>query len=195
MLAQSVELRDSYTGNHTARVTEYSYLLAQQMDLSQEELHWIRLGTPLHDIGKIGIDDAILRKPGKLTPAEFEIMKSHTTKGARILEQVPDMQPVTSSSAPTTALGRLATGRPRARTSLPGLHVAVADAFDAMTTDRLRAGMPYGAFAEVEKVGKQLIRHGSRSRHPAARRPEITRSRSSASSSAAPDPHADPQSF
>ena len=81
MLAQSVELRDTYTGGHTARVTEYSMLLGQHLDMSPEDLHLIRIGTPLHDIGKIGIDDAILRKPGKLTPQEFEIMKTHTTKG------------------------------------------------------------------------------------------------------------------
>ena len=94
MLAQSVELRDQYTGGHTARVTEYSMLLGQHLDLPPEDLHLIRIGTPLHDIGKIGIDDAILRKPGKLTPQEFEIMKTHTTKGARILEQVEDLHPM-----------------------------------------------------------------------------------------------------
>src|SRR5262249_28601810 len=90
-LAQAVEMRDTYTGGHTARVTEYSFLLGQQLELSPEDLHLIRIGTPLHDIGKIGIDDAILRKPGKLTPEEFEIMKTHTTKGAKMLEQVPDL--------------------------------------------------------------------------------------------------------
>ena len=70
------------------RVTEYSFLLGQQLELSAKDLDLIRIGTPLHDIGKIGIDDAILRKPGKLTPEEFEIMKTHTVKGAKILEQV-----------------------------------------------------------------------------------------------------------
>src|SRR5205085_7143916 len=92
-LAQAVEARDEYTGNHTNRVTEYSFLLAQKMDLSQEQLTWIRIGTPLHDIGKIGIDDAILKKPGKLTPEEFEIMKTHTIKGAKMLDHVADLAP------------------------------------------------------------------------------------------------------
>src|SRR5438132_6417918 len=68
ILAQAVEMRDTYTGGHTLRVTKYSHLLAQQLKLSSQELEHIRVGTPLHDIGKIGIDDAILRKAGKLTP-------------------------------------------------------------------------------------------------------------------------------
>lgn len=80
ILAQAVEMRDEYTGGHTARVTNYSMLLAEQMRLPSKELELIRIGTPLHDIGKIGIDDNILRKPGKLTEAEFEIMKTHTVK-------------------------------------------------------------------------------------------------------------------
>src|SRR5438034_8629861 len=87
MLAQAVELRDPYTGGHTVRVTEYSMLLGQQLDLSADDMRLISIGTPLHDIGKIGIDDAILRKTGKLSPQEFEIIKPQTTKGAKILEQ------------------------------------------------------------------------------------------------------------
>src|SRR4051794_34971493 len=94
MLAEAVELRDPYTGNHTQRVTDYAVLLATQLELPPEELRHVQIGTPLHDIGKIGIDDEILRKPSKLTPAEFEIMKSHTTKGAKILEKVGDLAQV-----------------------------------------------------------------------------------------------------
>jgi HD-GYP domain-containing protein (c-di-GMP phosphodiesterase class II) len=162
MLAQAVELRDQYTGGHTARVTEYSLLLGMQLDLPPEQMHLIRIGTPLHDIGKIGIDDSILRKPGRLTPAEFETMKLHTTKGAKILEQVPDLEnviPIVRShherwdgqGYPDRLQGE----------DIPYLAriVAVADAFDAMTSDRpYRQGMPAeAAFAEVEKQrGKQF---------------------------------------
>src|SRR5262245_65336652 len=85
-LAAQVEMRDEYTGTHTVRVTQFSLLLGGQLELCPEELNWLEVGTPLHDIGKIGIDDAILRKPGKLTKEEFEIMKTHTTMGAKILE-------------------------------------------------------------------------------------------------------------
>src|SRR2546428_4517054 len=94
MLAQAVELRDPYTYGHTMRVTQYSILLGQHLDIDPEDMRRIEIGTPLHDIGKILIDNNILNKPGKLTPAEFDIMKTHTTKGAKIVEQVPDLADV-----------------------------------------------------------------------------------------------------
>ncbi|HMO35951.1 MAG TPA: HD domain-containing protein, partial [Gemmatales bacterium] len=92
-LAQSVEMRDAYTGNHTQRVTDYSLILAKEMNLNPEDHRWIQIGTPLHDIGKIGIDDSILRKRGKLTGDEYEVMKSHTTKGAAIIMSIPELSP------------------------------------------------------------------------------------------------------
>ena len=93
ILANAVELRDPYTGGHTIRVTQYSELLADQLELTPAKKNLIKIGGPLHDIGKIGITDEILNAPRKLTSTEFEIMKSHTTKGAKILEQVPDLPP------------------------------------------------------------------------------------------------------
>ncbi|MCI0461604.1 MAG: HD domain-containing protein [Gemmataceae bacterium] len=162
ILAQAVELRDQYTGGHTARVTEYSLLLAQQLDLSAEEVNLIRIGTPLHDIGKIGIDDSILRKPGRLTPAEFEVMKTHTTKGAKILEQVPDLHNiipiVRNHHERWDGLG-YPDGLATERIPLLARIVAVADAFDAMTSDRpYRQGLaPDVAFAEMDKQkGRQF---------------------------------------
>jgi putative nucleotidyltransferase with HDIG domain len=162
MLAQAIDLRDEYTGNHTQRVTEYSFLLAQRMDLTQEQMNWIRIGTPLHDIGKIGIDDAILKKTDKLTPAEFDIMKKHTTMGAKMLEQVGELAPVIpivrshherwdGRGYPDGLIGE----------NIPLLAriVAVADAFDAMTSNRpYRQAMTAEAgFAEIEKQkGRQF---------------------------------------
>src|SRR5262249_4791940 len=93
-LARAVELRDQYTGDHTRRVTDYSLLLARELSLSPMDMYHIQIGTPLHDIGKIGVDDAILRKPGKLTPEEFEVMKSHTVKGALILQSMSSLTPM-----------------------------------------------------------------------------------------------------
>ncbi len=162
MLAQAVELRDPYTGGHTMRVKEYSLLLGQQLELSPEDMKLINIGTPLHDIGKIGIDDAILRKPGKLTPQEFEQMKSHTTKGAQILSQVSDLAsviPIVRSHHERWDGFGYPDGL--AGENIPRLAriVGVCDAFDAMTSDRpYRAGMPAeSAFAEVEKQkGKQF---------------------------------------
>jgi HD-GYP domain-containing protein (c-di-GMP phosphodiesterase class II) len=162
MLAQAVELKDEYTGGHIQRVTEYSFLLAQRMDLTQEQLNWIRIGTPLHDIGKIGIDDAILRKTEKLTDREFEVMKTHTTKGARMVEQVADLAPVIPiiRSHHERWDGR---GYPDglAGEAIPLLAriVAVADAFDAMTSSRpyRQALTADAAFGEIEaQQGRQF---------------------------------------
>src|SRR5262249_19021574 len=85
-LARAVDLRDQYTGSHTHRVTLYALMLADELGLSPQDRYHIQVGTPLHDIGKICIDDEILRKPGKLSAAEFEEMKLHVLKGAAILE-------------------------------------------------------------------------------------------------------------
>ena len=162
ILAQAVELRDEYTGGHTYRVTTYSTLLAEEMQLSPADVDLIRIGTPLHDIGKIGIDDAILRKPDKLTPEEFDAMKLHTVKGAEIVATVPDLRPIIPivRSHHERWDGR---GYPDGLggEAIPPLArvVALADAFDAMTSDRpYRKGMSAAvAFAEIEKMsGKQF---------------------------------------
>src|SRR5207253_4634341 len=93
-LAQAVEMRDEYTGGHTFRVSTYSLLLAERLGLPPEDIDLIRIGTPLHDIGKIGISDAILRKPDKLTPEEFDIMKTHTVKGHEIVATIRELRPI-----------------------------------------------------------------------------------------------------
>lgn len=162
VLGQAVEMRDHYTGGHTNRVTKYSELLGQWLEVSEEELNLIRIGTPLHDIGKIGIDDSILRKPGKLTPEEFEIMKTHTVKGAAILGTIPDLEPaipiVRSHHEQWSGRGYPDGLKGEAIPRLARI-VAVADAFDAMTSDRpYRRGMAAEvAFAEVERQsGRQF---------------------------------------
>jgi HD-GYP domain-containing protein (c-di-GMP phosphodiesterase class II) len=162
VLAQAVEMRDDYTGKHTDRVTRYSQLIAQQLKLSEEELELIEIGTPLHDIGKIGIRDAVLTKPGKLTPAEFEEMKAHTTKGAKILETIPDLAPaipiVRSHHEQWNGSGYPDGLKEKAIPRLARI-VAVADAFDAMTSDRpYRKGMSAEiAFGEINKhSGRQF---------------------------------------
>jgi putative nucleotidyltransferase with HDIG domain len=165
ILAQAVELRDDYTGGHTRRVTRYATLLARQLDLPDDQLELVKLGTPLHDIGKIGIDDAILRKPGRLTAAEFAAMQEHTTKGAEILSTIAELKPIIpivrnhherwdGTGYPDRLGGQ--------EIPLLARIVAVADAFDAMTSDRPyhdgRKGKPAkAAFAEVEKqAGRQF---------------------------------------
>ncbi|MCU1219335.1 MAG: metal dependent phosphohydrolase, partial [Candidatus Angelobacter sp.] len=96
MLAGAVDEKDPYTRGHSDRVTRYSVLIATEMGLKEEDIENIRVSAQLHDVGKIGIEDRILKKPGALTPEEFEIMKTHTSKGAAILrpvEALRDMLP------------------------------------------------------------------------------------------------------
>jgi putative nucleotidyltransferase with HDIG domain len=146
-------------------VTRYATMLAQHLQLPDDQLELVKIGTPLHDIGKIGIDDAILRKPGRLTPAEFATMQKHTTKGAEILSTIPEMQPIIPIVRNHHERWD-GTGYPDnlAGPEIPLLAriVAVADAFDAMTSNRPyhdnRKGKPPAvAFAEVEKMaGRQF---------------------------------------
>jgi HD-GYP domain-containing protein (c-di-GMP phosphodiesterase class II) len=164
-LAQFIELRDEYTGGHTARVTTYSVLLGEAIGLTPAELDLVRIGGPLHDVGKIGISDAILRKPGKLTDAEYEEMKTHTTKGADIIRTMADLHPILPivKSHHERWDGR---GYPEKLSgeSIPLLAriVAVADAFDAMTSNRPyhkdQKGMPPEQALAIVKAeaGKQF---------------------------------------
>ncbi len=165
VLAQMVELRDEYTGGHTQRVTEYSMLLGKQMELPADQLGLIKTGTPLHDIGKIGISDEILRKPGRLTAEEFAVMQKHTTLGAEYLSTIPEL----ASIIPIVRNHHErwdGTGYPDrlAKTDIPLLAriVSVADAFDAMTSARpyhlnKKGRPPEDAFGEVEaQAGRQF---------------------------------------
>jgi putative nucleotidyltransferase with HDIG domain len=157
-LASAIEMRDAYTGGHTARVTAYSLLMGEALGLCPKDIDDLRTGGPLHDIGKIGIDDAILRKPEKLTDVEFDIMKTHTTLGDDILKSIPELReirPIVRSHHERWD-GR---GYPDklAGEAIPLLArvLAVADSFDAMTTKRPyntnHVKTPEQAFAEVER--------------------------------------------
>jgi len=139
MLAGAVDEKDPYTRGHSDRVTKYSLLIAKEMELSDDFLEILRVSAQLHDVGKIGIEDRILKKPGTLTAEEFEIMKTHTTKGANILRSVAQLKEM----IPGIELhhesldGR---GYPHGLKGdqipvLPRI-IAVADTFDALTTNR-----------------------------------------------------------
>jgi putative nucleotidyltransferase with HDIG domain len=154
-LARTVEARDQYTGDHTRRVTEYSLLLADELNVAASERHLIEVGTPLHDIGKIAIDDAILRKPGKLSLGEFESMKTHTVKGAAMLDSmfslVPMIPIVRHHHERWDGTG-YPDGLAHEQIPLNARVVAVADAFDAMTTNR-----PYRPAMTFEQAYQELV--------------------------------------
>lgn len=157
-LALAAEYRDDDTGEHTQRVGITSSLIAQELGLPDDEVELMRRAAPLHDVGKIGIPDQILLKPGKLTLAEYEIMKAHTRIGARILSggRFPLLQ--ASEEIAITHHERWDGGgysRLSAETiPIRGRIVAVADVFDALTHER-----PYKrAWPEdeaVEEIRKQ----------------------------------------
>jgi hypothetical protein len=160
--SQVMELRDPATAGHAQRVTDYALLLANEMKLSEPEHDQLRIGAPLHDIGKIGIDDAILRKTGRLTPDEFECMKQHTVMGADIIRTLPGLDvvlPIVRNHHERwdgKGYPDLLTG-----TQIPLLArlMAVVDSFDAMTMDRpYRAGLPLDqALGEIERgAGSQF---------------------------------------
>ncbi len=150
MLAGAVDEKDPYTRGHSDRVTRYSVLIATEMGLSTEEVEKIRIAAQLHDVGKIGIEDRILKKPGALTPEEFEIMKTHTTKGATILrpvEQLRDMIPGIELHHESLDGRGYPHGLKGDEIPLMPRIITVADTFDAMTTNR-----PYQAAADPEYV-------------------------------------------
>jgi len=150
MLAGSVDEKDPYTKGHSDRVTRYSLMIARQMGLTQEEVEKIRISAQLHDVGKIGIEDRILKKPGALTPEEFEIMKTHTTKGAAILrpvEKLKDMLPGIELHHESLDGRGYPFGLRGDQIPLMPRIIMVADTFDAMTTNR-----PYQAAMDPEYV-------------------------------------------
>ena len=160
--SQVIELRDPYTAGHAQRVTDYALMLAEAMRLSETDHELLRIGVPLHDIGKIGIDDAILRKTERLTIEEVEHMKSHTVKGAALIQTLPGLDivlPIVRNHHERWD----GCGYPDqlAQDKIPLLArlMAVVDTFDAMTTDRpYRAGLPIDeALAEIESgAGSQF---------------------------------------
>ncbi|HSD29053.1 MAG TPA: HD domain-containing phosphohydrolase, partial [Vicinamibacteria bacterium] len=139
MLANAIDEKDPYTRGHSERVAYYSACVAKHLGMSPDEVERVHVSGIIHDVGKIGIEDKILRKAAALTDDEYEIMKQHPTKGEHILEAVPLLKEkagdglmhhenVDGSGYPRGLKGDVI--------PLFGRIVSVADAFDAMTTDR-----------------------------------------------------------
>jgi len=162
MLAGAVDEKDPYTRGHSDRVTKYSLMIAKEMGLDPGFLEILRISAQLHDVGKIGIEDRILKKPGALTPEEFEIMKTHTTKGANILRPVPQLREM----LPGIELHHEALNGRGYPYGLKGDEIpllarviAVADTFDALTTNRpyQKAHDPIEALKIIENLSGQRL--------------------------------------
>lgn len=156
-LTSAIDAKDPYTCGHSDRVARVAVRLAQELGCSQQTIETIYLSGLLHDVGKIGIDDQVLRKPGKLTPAEFEHIKTHSRIGYNILVDLKQLGPV----LPVVLSHHESwdgSGYPEglAAETIPELAriVAVADAFDAMGSDRpYRQGMPDEKLDNVIRAG------------------------------------------
>lgn len=153
-LTASIDAKDPYTRGHSERVARYAVVLARNMDLPPEQIRKVRIAALLHDVGKIGIDDRILRKPTALTDEEFEVMKTHPVKGALIMGQIPQLKDVIPGMKHHHERWD-GTGYPEGLSGdeIPMLAriVAVADTFDAMTTTR-----PYQKAMKTEFVVSRL---------------------------------------
>lgn len=153
MIAAAVDAKDPYTKGHSSRVAAFSTILAREIGLSEEEVEKIRISATLHDVGKIGVEDRVLKKPGVLTNEEFEIMKRHTIMGFEIVRQVKQLadalpgirwhhESLNGKGYPDGLRGD----------ELPLMVriIAVADTFDAVTTDRpYQAGRDFPSALEI----------------------------------------------
>lgn len=155
-LTETLDARDPYTHAHSRGVTQYALLLAQSIGLSEQELEVINNAGLLHDIGKIAIPDYILHKPGKLTDMEFQLVKEHPIRGAKILEPIKEFQrliPIVAHHHERYD-GNGYHARLKEEDIPMGARImAVADSFHAMTSDR-----PYRKGLSFETAIAELIR-------------------------------------
>ncbi len=167
-MAQALDARDPYTAGHSLRVAEYSYALAQEMGLPDEQSESIRISAQLHDIGKIGIPDAVLQKPGPLTQEEYGLIKLHPQIGRKILEKVGRFERLLKvvelhhenfdgTGYPYGLKGTLV--------PIEARIVHVADSFDAMTSTR-----SYRSALSLEEAVYEIEKNIGRMFDPAAAR-------------------------
>lgn len=158
-LALALDAKDSYTEGHSSRVSEYAYLLAKELNLDLQEVEWIRLAAVMHDIGKIGIPESILCKPGRLTKEEYEVMKKHPVIGAKILKPIKPLERVANlvlyhheywdgSGYPN--------GLKKKEIPIGSRVVSIVDAYQAMTSNRpYRSSLPYEEAINRLRMGKE----------------------------------------
>ena len=153
-LARAVEAKDSYTEGHLKRLAHYAVAIGERLGLSGDEITALRYGALLHDVGKVGVDELIIRKGGPLTPAEYRVMQQHTLIGERIVQPLrmgPAVGPIVRYHHERWDGRGYPDGLARESIPLCARIVAVADAFDAMTTVR-----PYNCVLSDDEAAERL---------------------------------------
>jgi putative two-component system response regulator len=153
-LALTIEARDAYTDGHCQRLAEYALAFGRAVGLSDDDLHVLRRGGILHDLGKVGVPDAVLLKPGPLTPEEFEIMKQHTIIGDRLcgeLRSLSRVRPIVRHHHEHIDGSGYPDGLRGEAIPLLAQIVGIVDLFDAVTTDR-----SYRAASTDEEACREL---------------------------------------
>ncbi len=155
-ISEAVDAKDPYTRGHSARVVEYALLIGEALGMSKENLNDLEISAILHDVGKIGVPDSILGKPGKLTVQEYEYMKKHPEFGAGIIQPIDKLKKLSpnvlyhheridGNGYPSGLKGK--------RIPLPARIICIADSYDAMTTDR-----PYRKKKSIRAAFEELHR-------------------------------------
>jgi response regulator RpfG family c-di-GMP phosphodiesterase len=157
-LAEALEVKDPYTRGHSVRVSAYSSIIARELGLDEEMVHQVELGGHVHDIGKIGVREHVLNKPGKLTEAEYEHIMTHPVVGWRILAPLLSEMPAALNIVRSHHERFDGRGVPDrlVGTAIPleARIAAAADSFDAMTSDR-----PYRPIGHtVEEALREIVR-------------------------------------
>jgi putative nucleotidyltransferase with HDIG domain len=164
VLGEALDLKDAETEGHSKRVTAFTIAIARQMKLPQERIRIIARGAFLHDVGKMAIPDAILRKPGRLSPDEQDIMRQHAYKGYQLLRNIPYLQEA-ADIVHSHQERYDGSGYPRGlkgeQIPLGARIFAIADTFDAMTSDR-----PYRAAQSVSSGRREIERHAGKQFDP-----------------------------
>jgi putative nucleotidyltransferase with HDIG domain len=155
-LAAAIDARDTYTRGHSEQVTKYAVRMAEVLNQTELWIERLRYGALLHDVGKIGVPDSILRKPGPLTPAEYEQMKQHPVTGANIVEHaLDDVRHIIRHHHERWDGAGYPDGLKGDDIPMESRVIAVADAFDAMTSDRAyRKGMSVPAALRLLNDGR-----------------------------------------
>lgn len=154
MLAAAIDEKDPYTRGHSGRVAKYSMIIAEGLNLSTDDLDRLRISALLHDVGKIGVEDRVLKKPGKLTDEEFDLMKQHTVKGANIMRpvaQLRDVLPGIELHHERMDGGGYPYGLAGEQIPMMARIIAVADTLDAITTNR-----PYQSAMDLEYAMQRI---------------------------------------